>query len=126
MWRTFGVVAERPSCNAFLATTRAVLGPFGQNICATNHFPGYHDLRALVIWGRKDRMIPVRHAEEKVGILPMAELEIFDHAGHFPHLDDPRGFYYRLDAFLQAGLAQAQTTGGTRAPVVIEGAGAAS
>lgn len=105
MWRTFSIVAERPSRNAFLATTRAVLGPFGQNICATNHFPAYHDLRALVVWGRKDRMIPVRHAEEKLNLLPLATLTVFEHAGHFPHLDEPRNFYYRLDEFLAEGLA---------------------
>jgi pimeloyl-ACP methyl ester carboxylesterase len=105
IWRTFGIVAEGRSRAAFLATTRAVLGPFGQNIDARKHFGGYGDLRALVIWGEKDRMIPVKHLTGNMdmqSLLPRAEFEVIQGAGHFPHLDDPRAFYYRLDEFLSA------------------------
>lgn len=109
VWRTFGAVARRDARDAFLATTRAVLGPFGQNITAVGHFPGYHDLRALVVWGRRDRMIPVAHAERHLGLLPRAELAVFENAGHFPHLDEPRAFTDRLDQFLTQCHAEART-----------------
>jgi hypothetical protein len=33
--------------------------------------------------------------------MPGSQIELFDEAGHFPHLDDPVGFAWTLKAFLE-------------------------
>ena len=47
----------------------------------------------MVMWGSRDRIIPVAHAQVAHQGMPGSRLEIFDNAGHFPQLDDP----YRFD-----------------------------
>lgn len=57
----------------------------------------------LIVWGRQDRMIPVRHAYRAARRIPQARLLIFDPCGHVPPLERAREF---SDAAL-AHLAQA-------------------
>ncbi|GAB2988672.1 alpha/beta fold hydrolase [Nocardioides montaniterrae] len=45
-----------------------------------------------IVWGRDDRVIPVKHALEAAEIAPRAEITIYDRAGHFPHKDHPEEF----------------------------------
>tara|TARA_R110000868_G_scaffold6550_2_gene36942 strand:- start:4343 stop:5290 length:948 start_codon:yes stop_codon:yes gene_type:complete len=44
---------------------------------------------ALVMWGRRDVMIPVAQGEQIVTDLPQAELIIYDDLGHILHEEDP-------------------------------------
>ena len=44
----------------------------------------------LIVWGRRDRIIPVAHAEHAHAAIPDSRLEIFDAAGHMPQLEAPR------------------------------------
>ncbi len=44
---------------------------------------------ALVLWGRRDSVIPVAQAQRIAGDLPRAELIIYDDLGHIPHEEDP-------------------------------------
>lgn len=106
IWRTFGTVADPAARRAFLCITRGVLGPFGQTVSALKYFPEYKDLPAMVIWGRKDRMIPISQAERHQEAMPHAEAVILESAGHFPHLDEPDAFYRAVTPFLSAGRAQ--------------------
>jgi pimeloyl-ACP methyl ester carboxylesterase len=48
-------------------------------------------------------MIPVAHGREAAELIPHARLEVFERAGHFPHLDDPDRFATVLREFV-AGL----------------------
>ncbi|MEJ7584856.1 MAG: alpha/beta hydrolase [Acidimicrobiales bacterium] len=54
----------------------------------------------LVIGGRHDRAIPVRHAEELADGIVDARLVIFEHSGHFPYLEEPGRFSLILREFL--------------------------
>jgi pimeloyl-ACP methyl ester carboxylesterase len=43
----------------------------------------------LVVWGRKDRVVPLECGERYVKALPQARLEVVDGAGHFVEMEKP-------------------------------------
>jgi hypothetical protein len=55
-----------------------------------------------VIWGRDDRVIPVRHANTAAALAPNARVEVLPHAGHFPHKDHPQRFAKVLHEFIRS------------------------
>ncbi|WP_072807167.1 alpha/beta fold hydrolase [Rhodococcoides yunnanense] len=101
-WRSFKTVADKGSREAFLASTRAVVGPRGQTVSAKQHFEKFDSIPSLLIWGGKDRMIPASHADSIRREIPNSRVEIFSSAGHFPQLDEPDLFFRILDEFLAA------------------------
>ena len=42
----------------------------------------------LIVWGARDRIIPVRHGAAAHDAMPGSRLEILERGGHFPHNDD--------------------------------------
>jgi len=48
----------------------------------------------------RDPVIPVDHTVNAHETLPGSRLELFDGAGHFPHIDDPRRFVHLLHEFV--------------------------
>jgi len=54
----------------------------------------------LVVWGQKDRVVPVKDAHEYAGLIPGSRLTIFDDTGHVPMLERPAQFNALLDEFL--------------------------
>lgn len=50
-----------------------------------------HRVRAptLIIWGKKDRVVPAWHADFHVRDMPHARLEWIERAGHLPHEEEP-------------------------------------
>ncbi len=46
----------------------------------------------LIIWGKQDRLIPLRHAYRAVRRIPNARLVIFEPCGHLPMLEHPDEF----------------------------------
>ncbi|MGA9871077.1 MAG: alpha/beta fold hydrolase, partial [Rhodococcus sp. (in: high G+C Gram-positive bacteria)] len=99
-WRSFRTVADKGSREAFLASTRAVVGPRGQTVSAKQHFEKFESMPSLLVWGGKDRMIPSSHADNIRREVPNSRVEIFSSAGHFPQLDEPDLFFRILDEFL--------------------------
>jgi pimeloyl-ACP methyl ester carboxylesterase len=55
---------------------------------------------ALVLWGRRDAMIPVAQATQIAADLPRAELIIYDDLGHILHEEDPARTVADVRAFL--------------------------
>jgi len=106
IWRGFSSLGDRGSRSAFLATTRAVIDIGGQTISAHDHLEGALPIPTLIVWGSKDRMIPLAHALSVQSALPDCRVEVFDGAGHFPHLDDPNRFARVLRDFVAAGTTQ--------------------
>lgn len=47
------------------------------------------DPPALVVWGRHDPYLPVKHAERQRLAFPSAEVVVLDGSGHWPFADDP-------------------------------------
>ena len=55
-----------------------------------------------VVWGRDDRVIPVRHASQRrPALAPNARVEVIPDAGHFPHKDHPDRFARIVHDFIR-------------------------
>ena len=103
IWRGFTSLGDRESRRAFLATTRAVIDLGGQSISAHDHLQGVAPVPTMIVWGSKDRMIPAWHALSAQRSVPDCRVELFEGAGHFPHLDDPDRFAQVLREFMATG-----------------------
>jgi pimeloyl-ACP methyl ester carboxylesterase len=90
-WHGFEQLSDGDSRRAFLATIRSVVGPDGQRVSAAELLPRI-TVPTLLVWGGRDRMIPLAHAQAALELMPNARLEVFEKAGHFPHLDEPERF----------------------------------
>ncbi len=71
-----------------------------------------HDYRArlgsieaptLIVWGRRDRVVPVESAYAYRERIPGARLEIFEDTGHLPQLEQPERFNRLIEEFLAEG-----------------------
>jgi pimeloyl-ACP methyl ester carboxylesterase len=99
-WRGFTSLSDADSRRAFLATTRAVVDPGGQTVTAHDHLPMALDIPTLLVWGTSDRMIPAWHATSAQPAIAGSRVELFEGAGHFPHLEEPERFAAVLHDFI--------------------------
>src|ERR1700733_7564489 len=99
--RGYASLADAPRRSVFLATLRAVVGTEGQRVDAGDRLYLAEGVPVLIIWGRRDRIIPVAHAERAHEAIPDSRLEIFDAAGHMPQLEVPARFVAVLERFLE-------------------------
>lgn len=58
-------------------------------------------LRTLLVWGKNDADTPIDQARQFAALLPVAQLEIVDDAGHFPFIDQTAKVLELLKNFLQ-------------------------
>ncbi|HEY5178812.1 MAG TPA: alpha/beta fold hydrolase [Dermatophilaceae bacterium] len=100
IWRGFTSLADADTRRAFLATTRSVIDPGGQTVTVHDRLPTIMDIPTLVVWGTRDRMIPAWHATAAQEAIPGSRVELFEGAGHFPHLDEPERFAQVLRDFI--------------------------
>ena len=86
---------------AFLATTRAVIDPGGQSVSAHDYLP---DVDADPDPGRVGHQGPddpgVARGIAPARRCPHCRVELFEGAGHFPHLDDPDRFAALVREFI--------------------------
>jgi pimeloyl-ACP methyl ester carboxylesterase len=61
----------------------------------------------LVIWGRLDRIAPLRTGRLLAHLLPRAQLAVIENAAHTPMQEEPARFRELLEPFLRQGLAPA-------------------
>jgi pimeloyl-ACP methyl ester carboxylesterase len=101
MTRGYASLSDAEARRAFLHTLRAVLDLAGQRVNATDRLYLARMIPTLIVWGRRDPLIPVRHAEVAHRGMPGSRLEIFDDAGHFPQLEDPVRFVRVLIDFIE-------------------------
>jgi pimeloyl-ACP methyl ester carboxylesterase len=92
---------------AFLHTLRAVIDPRGQRVNGHDRLYLAQDMPTLLLWGSRDPIIPASHGEAAHAAMPGSRLAVFERAGHFPMLDDPRRCAELLRAFV-AGSAPAE------------------
>jgi pimeloyl-ACP methyl ester carboxylesterase len=98
--RGYASLAAGDRRKAFLATLRAVVGTEGQRVGAGDRLYLADALPLLIVWGDRDPIIPVAHAEETHEQLPGSRLEIFEGVGHMPQLESPGRFIATLERFL--------------------------
>jgi pimeloyl-ACP methyl ester carboxylesterase len=77
---------------AFLRTLRGVVDARGQAVTALDRLYLADAVPMLVVWGSRDPIVPALHAESVRALVPSARVEVFDGAGHWPHLDEPDTF----------------------------------
>ncbi len=99
--RGYASLVDAGRRSAFLATLRSVVGPEGQRVEAGDRLYLTEGVPVLIIWGRRDRIIPVSHGEHAHEAIPDSRLEIFDAAGHMPQLEVPARFVAVLERFLE-------------------------
>ena len=47
------------------------------------------DVPVKIVWGREDRILPVKIADELKRLMPEAQVHILDKVGHLPHAETP-------------------------------------
>jgi pimeloyl-ACP methyl ester carboxylesterase len=102
MAKGYGSLADAGARQAFIHTVRAVLDIRGQRVNATDRLYLAELLPSLIIWGSRDPLIPVSHADIAHQALPGSQLEIFEDSGHFPQLADPVRFAHTLIDFIES------------------------
>lgn len=98
--RGYASLSDPDRRRAFLATLRAVVDTEGQRVAALDRLYLAEALPLLIVWGERDPIIPVSHAEEAHAALPSSRLEVFAGAGHLPQLEQPGRFVATLERFL--------------------------
>lgn len=74
----------------------ALLGTFN----TLEALPGI-STRSLVVAGRHDGITPPEHGAERIaGLMPKAELKIFENSGHFPFIEEEEAFFEALEGWL--------------------------
>ncbi|WP_232679170.1 alpha/beta fold hydrolase [Nocardioides sp. R-C-SC26] len=71
---------------------RAVVDWRGQIVTMADRAYLTEAMPMAVVWGRDDKVIPVRHASNAAALAPNARIEVIPNAGHFPHKDHPERF----------------------------------
>jgi pimeloyl-ACP methyl ester carboxylesterase len=77
---------------AFLATLRSVIDRSGQRVSAIGKLAAARHLPTLVVWGERDRILPLEHGRKAVQAVPGTRLIVFPGARHEPHRYDPDRF----------------------------------
>jgi len=101
MWRAYASLVEPDTRRAFVRTLRAVVGPGGQMVSATDRLYLASAVPTLIAWGDEDDIIPVEHARAAHAMMPGSRLEIFEGAGHFLHVQQPEKFVEVLVDFIE-------------------------
>jgi EmrB/QacA subfamily drug resistance transporter len=102
---------------ALISTVRSVIGWRGQCVSALDRLQQLRRFPTLLLWGTRDRMIPVHHASAAVAHNPEAELVLLDGAGHLPHLTRAEFVAERLSSFIEEATARGPLVAGNRVPV---------
>lgn len=55
---------------------------------------------ALIVWGRQDRVFPMRQSDRAIALLPLSERILIDDCGHYPQWEQPEIFTMAVARFL--------------------------
>ncbi len=102
VWRSYTTLTDRHAQQAFIHTIRSVIDVAGQRVSAHDRLYLAEALPTLIVWGDRDRIIPVTHAYRAAEAIPGARLEILEGAGHFLPWRDADRFLPILEDFLKS------------------------
>jgi len=98
--RALRPLQEAGSRQAFLETLRAVIDTQGQRVSARDRLYLLGEMPTLIVWGERDRTIPIDHGRDAHAVIPHSRFETLPRAAHFPPLEDPEGLATILADFL--------------------------
>lgn len=98
--RALRPLQDAGSRRAFLETLRAVIDVHGQRVSAQDRLYLLGEMPSLIVWGERDRTIPIEHGREAERAIPHCRFETLPRAAHFPHIEDPDGLAAVLADFL--------------------------
>ena len=100
IWNSYTRLTDARTQRAFVHTIRAVIDVAGQRVSARDRLYLAAALPTMIIWGDRDRVIPVTHAYVAHELMPGSRLEIIEGAGHFLPFERPDVVASLLDDFL--------------------------
>lgn len=101
MWRSYASLTEPANRQAFIRTMRAVIDPGGQSVSAMDRLYLAANMPTLIVWGDRDKIIPLVHAYKAHEAIPNSRLEIMQGVGHYPHVEKPLRFVEIVVDFLE-------------------------
>jgi pimeloyl-ACP methyl ester carboxylesterase len=99
-WRSYAGLSETGGRVAFIHTVRSVIDPFGQRVSARDRLYLASEVPTLIMWGDKDRIIPVDHAHAAHELIPGSTLVVLPGVGHFLPTDAAEAFIDTFEAFV--------------------------
>jgi pimeloyl-ACP methyl ester carboxylesterase len=100
--RILADLPEPTASAAFARTLRAVVDWRGQVVTMLDRCYLTQSVPVQLIWGARDSVIPVSHANMAHSAMPGSQLEIFEGSGHFPFHDDPDRFVEVVQKFIDS------------------------
>ena len=110
IWNAYRSFSDRQTRQAFLRTLRSVVDYRGQAVSALNKLHLSYGLPTLLIWGERDRIIPVAHGYAAHDAVPGSRLEVLAGVGHFPHVESPTAVVDILDDFINTSTPHSDRT----------------
>jgi pimeloyl-ACP methyl ester carboxylesterase len=98
--RALRPLSDPGSRRAFLQTLRSVIDVHGQHVSARDRLYLLGEMKTLIVWGERDRTIPLAHGRSAAEAIPHCRFETLPRAAHFPHLEDADGLAALLADFL--------------------------
>jgi pimeloyl-ACP methyl ester carboxylesterase len=89
--RALRPLSEPGARKASLETLRSVIDVRGQQVSARDRLHLIGGFPTLIVWGERDRTIPVQHGRDAHAAIAGSRFETLPRAAHFPHLEDPEG-----------------------------------
>ncbi|MGH7551805.1 MAG: alpha/beta fold hydrolase, partial [Longimicrobiales bacterium] len=93
-------ISARATARVMAAALRRFTGVLGQREVLTEAELAAVRQPALVLWGERDRFVPLSHGERAARLLPHASLHIIRGAGHSPNWERAEEVTQRVRAFL--------------------------
>jgi pimeloyl-ACP methyl ester carboxylesterase len=122
MARGHASLEDPESRTAFIQTLRASVDVTGQRVQAVDRLYLAGELPLLIVWGARDRIIPVAHGYRAHELVPASRFEVFESSGHFPYLDEPRRFVATLEDWIATTEPAAGDDGRFRAAMLRQSA----
>ncbi len=110
MWNAYSSLADRQTRQAFLRTLRSVVDYRGQAVSALNKLHLTSQMPTLLIWGDRDRIIPVDHGYAAHDAFSGSRLEVLGGVGHFPQVEAPTAVVEILEDFIGSTARKADLT----------------
>ena len=104
--RALGPLRDPGAQHAFLQTLRSVIDVRGQRVSARDRLYLLGEMPTMIVWGERDRTIPIAHGLEAHQAIPNCRFESLPGAAHFPNLEDPEGLARALGDFIATTAPQ--------------------